>query len=271
MRIGNREAQQELTACLTREPRFGIRMTGIEAEATEAIRRRVAALVVGSGSAWPGSTEGQVSSPCIEEETEAVQVGVVGPSDPARKRELEHEVRRIVAEEVGAARAAGTCVCYGYLPAQEVRIRPEEILWFDSNGVWKPPPGPYADWLIAVFLDVQGWNAAALHVWDGATNNPPIPKNQVLVGLANGTSWPKEIWADNLCSGRVSSVYHETTNASYRRMLLGSPDCYNGADTIVFRKPGLFGIWHEVSHFEPNDFWRAFGGTRCDFHWVKDY
>jgi hypothetical protein len=185
---------------------------------------------------------------------------------------VEHRVRTIVAEELGGDRAASAaCVCYGNLPAQEVKISQKEIHWFDSNGVWKPPPGPNPYWLAAVFLDVEGWNAVALQVWNGATNNPPVPKNQVLVGLANKTDWPKEIWADNLCSGRIASVYHEQRNPTFRRMLLDAPDCYDGADTIVFRKPGLFGIWHEVSHFEPNDFWKAFGGTRCDFAWVKDY
>jgi hypothetical protein len=272
MRIDGREVALEITASPAHDPQFGIRVTGVESEAAEVIRRRVASLVAARGSAWPRSADVLTNSSRTAEDTKAIRVGVVGPADPERMRELGQEVWQIVAEEVGGSRAArATCVCYGNLPAEEVRIKPEEILWFDSNGMWKPPPAPGADWLIAVFLDKNGWNAAALHVWDGATNSPPVPKNQVLVGLANGTSWPKEIWADNLCSGRVSSVYQETTNPSYRRILIDSPDCYDGADTIVFRKPGLFGIWHEVSHFEPNDFWRAFGGTRCDFHWVKDY
>src|SRR5207248_2721189 len=110
------------------------------------------------------------------EDAGTIQVGLIGPSDPARKRELEQQVRAIVAEEMGGDRAAtvaaltpsGLCVCYGNLPAQELKIRPSEIHWFDSNGVWQPPLDGSADWLVAVFLDVQGWNAAALHVWNGA-------------------------------------------------------------------------------------------------------
>jgi hypothetical protein len=37
---------------------------------------------------------------------------------------------------------------------------------------------------------------------------------------------------------------------------------------VVVRKSGLSGIWHELSHSEPHDFWRAFGGTRRDFDWL---
>jgi hypothetical protein len=264
-------AEPELTR------RFELRTSGLDSEAAEAVRSRVVDLV----QAWnnsPRATE-------IRHESEEdggkgdggngdgpIRVGLMGPADPADRRDLERQVRAIVAEETRGDRAASAgCVCYGYLPAQELRVRPEESSWYDSAGVWQPELNGRPDWLVAVFLDVQGWNAAALHVWDGSALSPPVPRNQVLLGLANGTSWPKEIWADNLCSGRVASVYQETTNPIFRRMLLDAPDCYAGVDTVVFRKPGLFGIWHEVCHFEPNDFWRAFGGTRCDFVWVKDF
>jgi hypothetical protein len=271
MQIDDREADLVLTASHAAIPEFGIRVTGVDPQVAEKLRRKVVDLmgVRGGPSPAPGDAEQQYPG---GDEDAGIRVGLMGPSDPIRRHELERRVRAVVAEEVQGDRAASSgCVCYGVLPAQQVRIKPEDIGWFDSNGVWQPPPGSRPDWLIAVFLDVQGWNAAQLHLWNGATNNPPVPKNQVLVGLANATEWPKEIWADNLCSGRIGSVYHEQVNPTYRRMLLDAPDCYNGADTIVFRKPGLFGVWHDVSHFQPTDFWRAFGGTRCDFYWVKDY
>lgn len=112
------------------------------------------------------------------------RVGLMGPAYPVVRRHLERQVRAIVAEEAGGDPAANAgCVCYGYLPARELRVRPEESAWYDGAGVWRPPSDGRRDWLVAVFLDVQGWNAAALHVWDGATLTPPIPRNQVLVGL----------------------------------------------------------------------------------------
>jgi len=259
-------AEPELTR------RFELRTSGLDPEAAEVVRNRVIDLV----EAWNSSSRATEIRQESEEDRGKgegrIRVGLMGPADPADRGDLERQVRAIVAEETRGDRAASAaCVCYGYLPAQELRVRPEESPWYDSAGVWQPELNGRPDWLIAVFLDVQGWNAAQLHVWDGSAISPPVPRNQVLLGLANGTSWPKEVWADNLCSGRVASVYQETTNPNFRRMLLDAPDCYDGVDTVVFRKPGLFGIWHEVCHFEPNDFWRAFGGTRCDFVWVKDF
>lgn len=99
---------------------------------------------------------------------------------------------------------------------------------------------------------------------------PPVPRNQVLVGLANGTDWAKEIWSENVCSGRLGSVYQDGPNLTPRRMLLNMPTCREGTDTIVFRKPGFWGIWHDVGHFPPELFWQAFGGTVADFTWVTD-
>jgi hypothetical protein len=46
--------------------------------------------------------------------------------------------------------------------------------------------------------------------------------------------------------------------------------CWSGADTIVFRKPGFWGIWHDVGHFPATQFWRAYGGTVADFMWSID-
>jgi hypothetical protein len=55
-----------------------------------------------------------------------------------------------------------------------------------------------------------------------------------------------------------------------RWMLLEKSSCREGADTIVFRKPGFLGIWHDVGHVPPELFWQAFGGTVCDFRWAID-
>ena len=49
-----------------------------------------------------------------------------------------------------------------------------------------------------------------------------------------------------------------------------SPYFGEGTDTIVFRKPGFWGIWHDVGHFQSDTFWQAFGGTWADFSWFVD-
>jgi hypothetical protein len=125
-----------------------------------------------------------------------------------------------------------------------------------------------------MMLDSAPFNMARVIVADGATFSPPVSMTEALIGLANATSWDKEIWADNLCSGRIGSVFQAGTNATARRMLLQQAVCREGADTVVFRKPGFFGIWHDVGHFPPGSgpggFWRFFGGTVADFTWVVD-
>jgi hypothetical protein len=90
------------------------------------------------------------------------------------------------------------------------------------------------------------------------------------VGLANSTELAKEIWSFNLCSGRLSSIYQEGANSTPRTMLLSRASCREDADTIVFRKPGSFGIWHDVGHWPDAYFWSAFGGTVATFTWTVD-
>jgi hypothetical protein len=119
-------------------------------------------------------------------------------------------------------------------------------------------------------LDSATFNQAQLIVADGATFSPPVSMTEAVIGLANATDWDKEIWAANLCSGRIGSVFQAGPNATPRRMRLRQADCREGADTIVFRKPGFFGIWHDVGHLAPGGFWRWFGGTVADFTWVVD-
>jgi hypothetical protein len=45
---------------------------------------------------------------------------------------------------------------------------------------------------------------------------------------------------------------------------------FDGADTIVFRKPKLFGIWWDVCRFPNDQFWRVFGGKVATFTWFRD-
>jgi hypothetical protein len=250
---------------------FSIRVDGVEPDQAEAVRRRVAETLQRRWdmgvSAAPERPAGQREAPA---EPGQIRVGLVGPSTfPTRQRELEDSARAAVASEMGSDRAAeGVCICMSGVPGDQMALTADFIPWF-VNGVWTPPPGGGPAWIIGIALD-SGWNWARLTLRDGATVNPPVPKSQALVGLANSTDWAKEIWADNLCSGRIGSVFQEGTNSTPRRMLLNAPDCWEGTDTIVFRKPGFWGIWHDVGHVRPDVFWQAFGGTWGDWNWVID-
>jgi hypothetical protein len=46
------------------------------------------------------------------------------------------------------------------------------------------------------------------------------------------------------------------------------PQCREGTDTLVFRKPGFLGVWTDYAHFPPELFWQAFGGTQFIFTWT---
>jgi hypothetical protein len=207
---------------------------------------------------------------------EGIQVGLVGPSlDPRRQAQIQDDITALIAgDEELAARAAGgaqaTCICFSDVPGDRIGLKAPPYPWFDAAGAFVSPPGTSGPWIIAVKLDTPGWCWAALTLSDGAAANPPVPKSQVVIGLSNATSWSKEIWADNLCSGRTASVFQSGTSSTVQRMRLDAPQCWAGADTIVFRKPGFLGIWHDVGYFPPEFFWAAFGGTVADFRWVFD-
>jgi hypothetical protein len=229
------------------------------------------ALRRGAPATTPGDTE---SASRVEGN---IQVGMSGElASQNRQERVRQVVRAAVEEELeqsgSSARAEDVCVCASGVPGDRINLRPGEIYWY-TDGVWTPPPFPVAGedfWVIAVALDSAPWNYARLVLRNGATFDPPVPKNQMLIGLGNATEWAKEIWSFNLCSGRLGSVYHDGHNLTPRRMLLSAPNCHEGADTVVFRKPGFFGIWHDVGHFPPELFWQAFGGTVADFTWVFD-
>ncbi|PYV71259.1 MAG: hypothetical protein DMG96_29150 [Acidobacteria bacterium] len=95
-----------------------------------------------------------------------------------------------------------------------------------------------------------------------------IAPDQMQVGLASAVSWAKEIYAYNLCMGKLASVHQDEPNATPSFMLL-MKEC-GGADTIVFAKPEFTGVWADVSNFEPTQFWPTFGGKRLTFTWLAD-
>src|SRR5829696_5560613 len=79
---------------------------------------------------------------------------------------------------------------------------------------------------------------------------------------------PLDTHTPTFCTGRIASVFQSGTNTTPNRIRLDHAVCWSGADTIVFRKPGFLGVWHNVGHFGATAFWKAFGGTVADFSWV---
>lgn len=138
------------------------------------------------------------------------------------------------------------------------------------NPLPTPPPGRNF-LIIAIALHVDNiWGATPtgdllrLIVEPGAAFG--LGPNEMLVGLASEVDWAKEIWAWNLCRGRIASVQQNGRNDVASYMLLNN-GC-NGAHTIVFSKPQFFGVWADVNHLDLSLFWTLFGGKRLTFTWV---
>lgn len=257
-------------------PPFYVRVDGVEPEAGNAIQQRVSELLQQRLDSRTMPPIRSVTRQTERPNEGPVQVEIAGHAvSRGHHAEIEEIVRAVVAQQLSSDRAAMKgCICFSGVPGDRINLTADDIVWYD-NGVWVPPveavdPDAPTAWIIATFLDNSHVDAARLLLQDGSTFDPPIPKNQMLVGLANDTDWAKEIWAENLCSGRLGSVQQDGTNSVPRRMLLQQPDCTEGADTVVFRKPGFLGIWEDVAHFPPELFWQAFGGTCGDYTWVFD-
>jgi hypothetical protein len=105
-----------------------------------------------------------------------------------------------------------------------------------------------------------------LTIEDGAPFG--LGASDMLVGLASEVDWAKEIVSWNLSRGRLASVFQAQTNASPNFMQL-KREC-NGADTILFNKPGFLGVWGTRANFDFQLFWTVFGGKRLTFTWVTD-
>ncbi|QBR92719.1 hypothetical protein [Nocardioides euryhalodurans] len=190
--------------------------------------------------------------------------------------EATRAVRVAVAATTGSDRAAdGVRVCATRIPGDVITIDP--VPWWQGGG-WRLPSGPRPPglppdaWVVAIYLDQHGWNAARMVVLPRRPTDPAgsfLPKSDSLVGLSNDTDWAKEIRAENVCSGSVRSVFQPGRSASTRWMTLGAASGDDGEDTVLFRKPGFLGIWHDVGHFRSDQYWAAFGGTSVDYRWRR--
>ena len=140
------------------------------------------------------------------------------------------------------------------------------------NPLPSPPPGQNSV-TIAVFLSVNtvfgrqfSGDSLRLVVEPGAQFG--VGPGQMLVGLATTVNWAKEIYAWNLCRGKLASVHQSGPNTTPTFMLL-TRGC-DGADTIIFTKPQTFGVWADVGNFDFTLFWTVFGGRRLTFTWITD-
>jgi hypothetical protein len=95
-----------------------------------------------------------------------------------------------------------------------------------------------------------------------------IGSGQMHVGLASAVNWAKEIYAWNLCRGRLATLHQPGPSTTPTFMTL-TRAC-DGADTIVFRKPQFGGVWADVGNFDFTLFWTVFGGRRLTFTWLTD-
>jgi hypothetical protein len=128
---------------------------------------------------------------------------------------------------------------------------------FVTLGIIGWMPGPYGG-------GIPSGDGLRAVIDDGAPF--PLQPTQMIVSLASSVSWAKEVVAWNVVRGRLSSVYQGDTNSVPTTMLL-TRDC-EGTDTILFRAPKAFGVWHDLFHFDPNTFWTRFGGRRLALTWT---
>jgi hypothetical protein len=122
-------------------------------------------------------------------------------------------------------------------------------------------------------LDNAPFNYAKLTLENGAPDG--VTAGQVLIGLANGTDWAKEVWYWNSCVGNLMVIRQTGPNLTPNFMQVNidlPPYPPNAIPSMVFRKPGFLGFWHDVGHFPlfHTRFAEFFGGTKATFTWVID-
>ncbi len=196
------------------------------------------------------------------------------PAGRPRRDALDAVPTGVRARTGAAGIRPAVCVCtadrYGDRIPVETAADPEgRPLLQNGQPPWRPVwrgQSPTQDyWIIAVYLNDTGMDAARLLLRNGAPES--VGPNEVIIGLANNTVWAKEIWAYNYCAGRQASVVADGNTSAYNYMRLQRGECREGTHAIVFRKPGFLGWWFDIGHIELRTFWDFFGGTICEFTW----
>jgi hypothetical protein len=156
------------------------------------------------------------------------------------------------------AEAAAGCVCAISSPGRQERL--DDI----DPPPWVTNPGNYPYVIAAYFRE----DVFRIQIDDGSEAG--VGASEIKVGLNSRVAWAKEIWALNYCRGRTASVFCSSATSIPSWMRLDKGMCFSGAHTIVFRKPKAFGLWADVFHFPPDQFWRLLAGKAVTFTWFRD-
>jgi hypothetical protein len=124
-------------------------------------------------------------------------------------------------------------------------------------------PLPHSGGYNALYLPPGGESVLKVYVEHGVYG-----RDEMQVGLANETKWAKQIISWHPCSGKLASSYAEKGDG-IRYMRLENRGCY-APYTIVFRKPKFLGLWVDVAHWDPKQFWHYLGGKRTTFVWAVE-
>jgi len=92
--------------------------------------------------------------------------------------------------------------------------------------------------------------------------------NMMRVGIKTGpnVAWAKELCLWNSRQGITLILRVEGRNSPRKNFDFSRSQ----GDTIVFRKPKAFGIWYDMYHINPSEFWELFGGKSILFVWLVD-
>jgi hypothetical protein len=265
---------------------FSVKIDGEVVAQDHPIRRRVADVLARQRDKDPFAAVARDTTPLRESGAgpDSVELEVLGQSlGPAYQRALEDAIRPEIEDELGNGVEPGLggvgpagvhtppCVCVHVgLGGDRIGGWFATPPWFTAGGAWQASPSGRDFWGLGVVLDSGAFNQGVFTLRNGVAADPPLARSETLIGLTNSTDWAKQIWATNLCSGRVKSVFQRGRNAIAHQMPLIRLSCRQGIDTLEFSKPGYFGQWHDVGHIPPEEFWKHFGGTWAIFDWQVD-
>jgi hypothetical protein len=176
-----------------------------------------------------------------------------------------------VAKAVAAAGVSNACICavvggpggigYDLTPSTAV--------------IGTPLPAGQTQYRAAIFVkDFLSFTTDAVRMeW------PPgqtLPANQTEIVLRVGApnfphTWAKEVYGWTYCRLRTRGASHPGGGWPGEAVLpLTRAQCEAGdADTIVFAKPGFWGVWTDVFHWTPESFWGLHSGRRVTYTWLQ--
>ena len=92
--------------------------------------------------------------------------------------------------------------------------------------------------------------------------------NEIEMVLTSSVDWKKEVVAFNPCTGRGATIFTQGSNKGPVHMRLSRSGCVG--DTVILRKEKLFQGMVDMYHFDPNRFFRLWGGKKITINWTQD-